>query len=154
MIVLALCVATQVLAVPKEVNEDLRKPKITRVDKSVATMPSGLKKSLKDLFRQRVLAIADSGRPYRDSDFVLDPAKEKLPTRRLALAFATPRFYYVYYRAGGYEDAGKLLVFRIMDGTYKFIWGGAEFEDDPTSPEEIIKRVRRKSFDDSKKFFW
>lgn len=151
---LSVLIASHVIAVPSDIEKDLEKPKITRIDKSLATMPANLKNSMKKVFRERKLSIADPGHPYLDTDFIVDPAKAKLPARRLALAFATPRFYYVYYRAGGYENAGKLLTFKIINGRYEFVWGGAEFEPDPSSPAEIIKRVRRKSFDDTKKIFW
>jgi hypothetical protein len=149
-----LCAASHAFAVSPEIAEDLAKPKITRIDRSLAAMPANLKNSMKKVFRERKLSIADPGHPYLDTDFIVDPAKAKLPARRLALAFATPRFYYVYYRAGGYENAGKLLAFKIVGGRYQFAWGGAEFEDDPRNPDEVIKRVRRHSFDDSKKIFW
>jgi hypothetical protein len=153
-ILLNILAASGVVAVPADIAKDLEKPRITRSDRSVGTMPSALKKSMKKAFRTRALLIADPGRPYLDTDFVTDSAKARLPVRRLAIAFATPRFYYVYYRAGGYEDAGKLLIFKIVNGRYEFAWGGVEFERDPSSPAEIIKRLRRKSFDDTKKFFW
>ncbi len=152
---LVLCFTASSLAMPpSEIMKDLERPQITNINKSLATMPSALKDSLRRLFEQRVLSIADVGRPFRETDVITDAGTAKLPARRLTLAFATPRFYYVYYRSGGYGTAGNLLVFGRKDAAYKFIWGGVEFENEPTSPDEIIKRVRRKSFDDSKHFAW
>lgn len=153
-ILLNILAVSRVVAAPADIEKDLEKPKFTRIDRSVGAMPTALKNSMKKVFRTRELSIADPGRPYLDTDFVTDSAKAGLPVRRLAIAFATPHFYYVYYRAGGYENAGKLLIFRIANGRYEFAWGGVEFEPDPSSPAEIIKRLRRKSFDDTKKFLW
>lgn len=139
---------------PAEVRKDIEQLHVIRIERSVANLPSELKESLRRLFKQRRLSIADSGKPFRETDFVVDAATDKLPSRRLSLAFSTPRFYYLYYRSGGYGTAGNLLAFARGDGIYKFVWGGVEFADDPSTPQEVRKRVRKNSFDDSKKFEW
>ena len=149
-----LFLSTNGLAMPIDVRQDLEQPHIVRIDRSVAKLPPKLKESLRRVFKQRSLSIADPGKPFRETDFVVDAATEKLPTRRLTLAFSTPRFYYLYYRSGGYGTAGNLLAFARGDGTYKFVWGGVEFADEPSTPQEVSKRVRKNLFDDSKKFEW
>jgi hypothetical protein len=149
-----LCFSTSGSAMPTEVRHDLQRPHIVRIDRSVAKLPQELKESLRRVFKQRKLSIADPGKPFRDTDFIVTAAMAKLPARRLSLAFSTPRFYYVYYRSGGYGTAGNLLAFSRGDGAYKFVWGGVEFADEPSTPQEVSKRVRQNSFDDSKKFEW
>jgi hypothetical protein len=139
---------------PAEVRQDLQQLHIVRIDRSVAKLPPELKNSLRRVFKQRSLSIADPGKAFRETDFVVDAATDKLPARRLSLAFSTPRFYYVYYRSGGYGTAGNLLAFSRGDGAYKFVWGGVEFANEPSTPQEVSKRVRENSFDDSKQFEW
>jgi hypothetical protein len=149
-----LCLSANSFAIPAELRQDLEHPQIVRIDKSVARLPPQLKESLQRVFKQRKLSIADPGKPFRDTDFVINAEMGKLPTRRLSLAFSTPRFYYVYYRSGGYGTAGNLLAFTRGNGTYEFVWGGVEFAKDPSTPQEVSKRVRQNSFDDSKRFEW
>lgn len=149
-----LCLSSSGFAIPAEVRQDIEQPQVVRIDRSVAKLPSQLKESLRRVFKQRKLSIADPGKAFRETDFVVDAAMDKLPTRRLSLAFSTPRFYYVYYRSGGYGTAGNLLAFARTDGSYKFVWGGVEFANEPSTPQEVSKRVRQNSFDDSKKFEW
>ena len=139
-------------AAPREIINDLRHSDIVQTHRSVTDMPKGLRESLRTLFRQRSLHIADSHHPFRETDVVTD-ATRGLPTRRLALAFATNRFYYVYYRAGGYQSAGKVMVFDRSRG-YAFIWGGAEFADDPPTPQRVIRRILSDSFDDDTRIIW
>lgn len=153
-LVALLCFATSGFAMPAEVRQDLEQLRVARVDKSIANLPPELKESLRRTFKQRKLLIADPGKPFRETDFVINAAMDKLPTRRLSLAFSTPRFYYVYYRSGGYGTSGNLLAFARANGTYKLVWGGVEFADEPSTPQEVSKRVRQNSFDDSKKFEW
>jgi hypothetical protein len=145
---------SKVTAAPPEVTRDLQKGQVIRIDKSVSTMPADIQKALGKVFRQRSLFMADPGRPFRDADVIVNATVGNLPTRRLALAFGTRDFYYVYYRAGGAEDAGKLVAFKKKPRGYSFVWGGVEFEHDPNSPREIIGRIQRNSFNDTKKFFW
>jgi hypothetical protein len=146
--------STSAFAIPAELRRDLEQPQVVRIDRSVAKLPSELKESLRRVFKQRKLSIADPGKAFREGDFVVNAAMDKLPTRRLSLAFCTPRFCYIYYQSGGYGTAGNLLAFARGDGTYKFVWGGVEFANQPSTPREISKRVRQNSFDDSKKFEW
>jgi hypothetical protein len=146
------CLSTSVFAIPAEVRRDLEQPEIVRIDRSVATLPPGLKESLRRVFKQRKLSIADPGKAFREGDFIVNAAMDKLPARRLSLAFCTRRFCYVYYQSGGYGTAGNLLAFAAT--AYKFVWGGVEFAKEPSTPQEISKRVQKNSFDDSKKFEW
>jgi len=139
---------------PAEIRKDIEQLHVIRIDRSVAKLPPELKESLRRVFKQRRLSIADPGQAFRETDFVVDAAMDKLPTRRLALAFSTPRFYYVYYRSGGYGTAGNLLAFSRGGEACKFVWGGVEFANEPSTPQEVSKRVRKHSFDDSKQFEW
>lgn len=148
------CFSSSGFTMPTELRQDLEQPRIVRIDKSVAKLPAALKESLRRVFKQRKLSIADPGKPFRETDFIVDAATDKLPARRLSLAFSTPRFYYVYYRSGGYGTAGNLLAFQRANEKYKFVWGGVELADEPSTPQEVSKRVRQNSFDDSKKFEW
>ncbi|HSH39295.1 MAG TPA: hypothetical protein VK993_10960 [Chthoniobacterales bacterium] len=100
------------------------------------------------------MSIADPGKAFRETDFIVDAATDKLAARRLSLGFSTPRFYYVYYRSGGYGTAGNLLAFARGGRSYKFVWGGVEFANEPSTPQEVSKRVRKNLFDDSKQFEW
>jgi hypothetical protein len=143
-----------VLAMPRGIEEELVRSKITRVDTSLKTVPPQLKVSLRHAFREKTLSIADKGQPFRKTD-VVDRKNEGLPTRRFALGFGTSRLYCLYYESGGMGLAGDLLVFAAeKDGSYRFVWGGVEFAKEPSTPQEVIRRVRRRSFDDSKPYIW
>jgi hypothetical protein len=154
-LMLGLCITRTSWAMPGQIMQDLEDSSIVRMDQSVASMPREVREALRRLFKQSSLSIANPGKPYRDTDVITNSGVGKLPTRRLVLAFSTKHFYYVYYRAGGYENAGKLVAFVRRRRAYEFVWGGVELvADDPATVKEVAERARRQSFDDSKKFFW
>lgn len=159
-IVVAATVATatvsatsEAISLPSEIIKDAGTPEIEHVYESVSSMPRGLKESLRKTFNQEKLLIAEPNARVRETDVVTADDAE-LPTRRFVIGFSTQRFQYIYYRAAGPENAGKLLVFAKHGNYYQRIWGGVEFNSNPRNPNDVLARVRHHAFDDKKDFFW
>jgi hypothetical protein len=140
-------------ALPAEMRRDVLRPKVARVDRVLATVPADVKRALQRLFAEPKLSMADAGAEFRETDTVAG-RQDDLPVRQFVLGFETADLYYVYYRAGGFESAGKLVVFKRTGRNYRFIWGGVEFGSAPGNPVDVIRRLRAKRFDDSKAFLW
>lgn len=145
--------SSEVINLPAEVKKDAERGDIGQVYKSVASLPPGLKESLRKIFRQKRLLMAEPDAQIRETD-VVTAADAQLQTRRFVVGFSTRRFQYIYYRAAGYENAGKLLIFVRHGSYYQRVWSGVEFNTDPMNPSDVLARVRHRAFDEKKDFFW
>jgi hypothetical protein len=97
---------------PRELLRDLPTADVRRVVTRVKQLPTPIRSAIAKAIGKRSLFMADAGRPFQDTDFVIvKPGYQPLPTRRLYFAFRTSRFFIVHYQAGGYERAAKTLVF-------------------------------------------
>jgi hypothetical protein len=155
-IVIALCgiyAVSNAYGVPRRLKEDSTATHVLKVDRSVTTIPHGIKAALKSLFKESTLSMADPHKKFRQTDVTTTDAERRLPIRRLITAFGTKHFYYVYYEAGGFEGACKLVVFNRGTDS-KFVWGGVELRDPAPSLDELLRRVRKDEFDDTKRFYW
>jgi hypothetical protein len=115
---------------PPEVLHDLPTADFRHVVTRVKELPAPIRSALAKAIGQRSLFMADAGRPFQDTDFVIiKPGYQPLPTRRLYFAFRTSRFFIVHYQAGGYESAAKTLVFSYQSSAaIRDIWGGVQWE--------------------------
>jgi hypothetical protein len=150
--------ATAVAKPPATVLEELqrseRRPVWTRADQ----LPVSLRSALAKTFEQKRLFVADARAPYQDSCSVIVVGSnyKPLPNRRLQFAFATDRYFVVYYEQGGYGHSADVLVFsRPAAGASKFIWGGAEAVMDPArTPAELVGRIQRGKLMDDLAYIW
>ena len=140
---------------PREVLHDLPTADVRHVVTRVKQLPTPIRTAIAKAIGQRSLFIADAGRPFQDTDFVMvKPGYQPLPTRRLYFLFRTSKFFIVHYEAGGYESAAKTLVFSYNAAApSRYVWGGVQWERAKT-PSELIVSIQHNKLMDDKRYFW
>lgn len=143
---------------PRAVKQDLVSSPITRVYKKTDALPKSVQTSLRTLFKQETLELADPTQPFQETHSLQIEAKPKqLPARRLRFAFETPKHFVVYYESGGMGRAGNALVFSSPGkANPSLVWGGVDFEylDLAKTPQQLVERVRKNRLVDDKPFIW
>lgn len=89
---------------------------------STAAMPRSLKNAFAVISSARQFEMADIGKDYQATDFVVKPG---LPSRRLIFAGTNGEKWFIHYEHGGRGHNYAVVVFTANpQGGVEFLWGG------------------------------
>jgi hypothetical protein len=138
-----------------DILRELSSVRPQKVFRTSQSMPEALREALRTTFKQERLSLANPGEPLRENELVIGGQKTIPPSRRLILGFETARFFFVYYQAGGYENAAKVLAFSKQPKNLSLAWGGAAFDyKSGATPQWLSKQIRNHKFLDDGSYIW
>ena len=77
-------------------------------------------------------SIADSGKPYTESDIIMN---NRLPRRQLVFLAISQQYFVMQYYKGGFARSKHIVLIRFKDGQIVDLWKGICMLDIETIPQ-------------------
>jgi hypothetical protein len=154
---LAVLSTTTVTASLELIGKRLHRLEVKHTWHSVSALPVSLRTALAELFRQRSLEMANPGGQWAGNVSVIREGQRSPAGRRLLFAFETPDLYVVYLEYAPPAVHTAALIFE-KNPTLRsvFVWGGndSSLRARAKSPQELVRRIVAKQFDDEPGTVW